>query len=178
MDSSAGVTVCAFVEKPFTHTDNVEYDRSSNWHVLLLERGFAASEATFGWDCCGSSTWWTSYCKPLMPEVTYEITELKQTYVFPTTDSTSREDEGGGFVHGLCVLGAESATASSSDLGFTYTPLTVPSGFATATQLWTNRGYRSVGVDGGGAALCEGGLYLQPSGVFVSFIYYHILCTF
>jgi len=106
----------------------------------------------------------------------YEITNGKQTYVFPTTEIKPRDNSRFGLVHGLCVLGATSATASSNDDGFTYTT-TVPV-FADGIKLWGDRDYSSVGVNGGGDALCEGGLYLQPSGHLVSFIYYHILCKF
>jgi len=101
-------------------------------------------------------------------------TKEKQTYVFPTTDSANNTEQ--GFVHGLCVLGATSTTASSSDLDFTYTPLT--SVFAEGIKLWGDTNFVSVGVEDGGAELCEGGVYLQPSGTFVSFIYYHIWCKF
>jgi len=101
---------------------------------------------------------------------------ITNSYVFPTTVTSSVGPyKTGGFVHGLCVLGATSATASSSDEEFTYTPLT--SVFATNTKLWNDRGYLSVDVEGGGAALCEGGLYLQPSGVFVSFQVLYIITS-
>jgi len=56
------------VEKPWTHPDssNREYDRSSNWHNLLPERGFTKSGKTFGWNG-GEEENFTSYCKLLPP---------------------------------------------------------------------------------------------------------------
>jgi len=105
-----------------------------------------------------------------------KVAEEKQTYAFPTTISTTNPGDGDrnwGFLHGLCVLGAQSAKATSSNTGFTYESV---SGFSSGTKLWENRELFPFGdIEAGGAELCAGGLYLQPSGVYVSSIYYVIV---
>ena len=81
------------------------------------------------------------------PEGAYE-----QTYSFPSTDTNQ-------FVHGICVLGASSASAVSDtflDLEYTLVP-----NFQDGVTLWSNRDYTAQGITG--PEMCEGGLYLQPS---------------
>jgi len=91
-------------------------------------------------------------------------TGSSMTYTFPTTDYPAHESTGtynGGMIHGLCVLGATeaSATISPDDSGFTYT--SIPD-LKDGVQAFGN-GFELVGIDGHGAQVCEGGIYLQPS---------------
>ncbi len=76
---------------------------------------------------------------------------LDVSYQFPPV-ATSQ------FVHGLCVLGASKARATSDDPQLTYT--SIPN-FADDVQLWTNRDYKASGIDS--EDYCKGGTYLQPS---------------
>ena len=73
------------------------------------------------------------------------------SYVFPPV-ATSQ------FVHGLCVLGASEARAISDDPQLFYT--SIPN-FRDDVTLWSDRGYKTLGVDN--EEVCEGGTYLQPS---------------
>jgi len=73
------------------------------------------------------------------------------SYAFPPVTTSQ-------FVHGLCVLGASQARATSNDPQLTYTE--IPN-FADDVELWGNRGYKALGVDNDGD--CVGGTYLQPS---------------
>ena len=73
------------------------------------------------------------------------------SYTFPT-DKTSQ------FVHGICVLGASGAQATSTDNALKYTEVR---DFGTGTKLWDDRLYVARDVDG--SAMCEGGTYLRPN---------------
>ena len=90
------------------------------------------------------------------PENAYE-----QIYEFPPTDTKE-------FIHGICVLGASSASAFSDtefDLEYTVVP-----DFKDGVKLWSDRDYVVQGIQGD--EMCEGGTYLKPSrhkvSVFVS----------
>ena len=81
----------------------------------------------------------------------------EHTYSFPPTNTTE-------FAHGLCVLGALSATAfSTNNLNLTYTAV---SDFKNGVTLWDNRSYAVKGVEGD--EMCKGGIYLKPSKARVS----------
>merc|ERR1712226_71407 len=74
------------------------------------------------------------------------------TYEFPPTDTLQ-------FTHGMCVLGASYAQATSSnnpDLDYTLVP-----DFGDGVELWGNRDYTVSGIQG--TEMCEGGLYLKPN---------------
>jgi len=76
----------------------------------------------------------------------------EHTYSFPPTNTTE-------FIHGLCVLGALSATAFSTmpyDLNYT-----AVSDFKNGVTLWDDRLYTAKGVEGD--EMCKGGIYLKPS---------------
>ena len=61
------------------------------------------------------------------------------------------------FVHGICVVGASSVNAYSSDQRLYYTQY---DGFADGQVAWKDRDYTLEGIDG---SVCAGGIYLQPS---------------
>ncbi len=73
------------------------------------------------------------------------------SYTFPKVTTSQ-------FVHGLCVLGASEAQATSDDPQLTYT--NIPN-FGDDVQLWANRGYKALGINN--EDYCKGGTYLQPS---------------
>jgi len=72
-------------------------------------------------------------------------------FTFPATEPT------GGFVHGLCVIGASSAQANSNVLGLTYTKVTP---FVDDTQGWGDRTYVYTGTT---FSPCFEGIFLRPS---------------
>ena len=103
-----------------------------------------------------------SFCKTL-PEPPTAAPSFAPTrtagdiaYEFPPVGTSQ-------FVHGLCVMGASYAQASSTDPNLSYT---LVSDFKNGVKLWDDRNYLAEGVDG--ASMCEGGLYLKPSRVKVS----------
>jgi len=70
--------------------------------------------------------------------------------------------ETGQFVHGICVVGAESASASpnnnaASQSGLSYTPV---SPFIGSPKVWDDRNYKMTGVLD---SPCYEGIYLRPS---------------
>jgi len=69
---------------------------------------------------------------------------------FPSTDTHE-------FVHGICVVGASSVNAYSSDQRLYYTQY---DGFADGQVAWKDRTYTLEGIDG---SVCAGGIYLQPN---------------
>jgi len=76
----------------------------------------------------------------------------QETYSFPPTDTNQ-------FVHGICVKGASRAGAfSDNNLNLDYK--VVPD-FKDGVVLWGDRTYVASGVKGD--AMCEGGIFLQPS---------------
>jgi hypothetical protein len=78
--------------------------------------------------------------------------EFEVSYTFPPTDTNE-------FVHGLCVMGAKEFTAydNSNSLGYKL----LDQAFGNGVKLWADRSYVTSGVSG--PAMCEGGMYLQPS---------------
>mmetsp|Transcript_6813 Transcript_6813/g.7842 ORF Transcript_6813/g.7842 Transcript_6813/m.7842 type:complete len:171 (-) Transcript_6813:175-687(-) len=96
-----------------------------------------------------------SYCKTISgstPAPTAAPTPTRSlSYTFPKVTTSQ-------FVHGLCVLGASEAQATSDDPQLTYT--NIPN-FGDDVQLWANRGYKALGINN--EDYCKGGTYLQPS---------------
>ena len=149
------VTLCAFVVTDW---------RTGQWDVNLPANGFTVSTG-IQWspEPLGAMR---SYCKTLpksppasAPTKTPTLSPTKVpstgtfdlSYVFPPV-ATSQ------FVHGLCVLGASEARAISDDPQLFYT--SIPN-FRDDVTLWSDRGYKTLGVDN--EEVCEGGTYLQPS---------------
>ena len=151
-----GVTICAFVGP----SKNSGYGVDGGWHESLPAEGFTES-ATFGYilNNGGSSpAGMASYCKKLVPEVEPPV---DYEYKFPTTVATQQ----GRMTHGLCVMGATSATVTSnSDIKYESVP-----DFKDDTYMWGEMNKYSRSINGGGDAKCEGGLYLRPSSFNVSY---------
>ena len=86
-----------------------------------------------------------SYCKnlPEPPSINFS---------FPTTRTNQ-------FVHGLCVMGATFAEATSTNAGLKYTM--VSERFDNGVRLWDDRNYVADGVSG--IEMCQGGIYLKPN---------------
>jgi len=80
------------------------------------------------------------------------ISDSAYPYVltFPEVDTSQ-------FVHGICVVGASSATAISTDTDLVYKE--VPN-FQTGQTAWGNRDYLIEGVE---KTICKGGIFLQPN---------------
>jgi hypothetical protein len=95
-------------------------------------------------------------------------TGSSMSYTFPTTDYPEPGSNNGGMVHGLCVLGAKEAraTISPDTSGFTYKSIPVLEEGVQAFGETTV--FKIVNIEGHGAQVCEGGIYLQPSKTYVS----------
>ena len=172
--------MCAFV--------SVNENRHGNWIPSLKEKEFIESGGNFQYP--GTMK---SYCKTLskcpiidpssipsatpstlpsfMPsDVPSHVPSDVPSDSLPRTCSFDFPDVGTEeFVHGLCVLGASSAKASSNSPVLTYIGGSGPEFiFRNDIILWGDRDYVAQQVYGKGDELCEGGLYLQPSKVKVS----------
>ena len=135
--------------------------RTGKWDEILPNDRFSIS-GEFTWSNGSTSGSMRSYCKTLpepptaAPSFSPTRTPGDVTYEFPPVGTSQ-------FVHGLCVMGASYAEATSTDPNLTYT---LVSDFKNDVKLWDDRNYIAKGVEG--ASLCEGGLYLKPSRVKVS----------
>ena len=159
--------------------------RTGRWDELLPSEGFNVSGEEFTWSHMSTSGQMRSYCKTLPEQSTSAPTASPTgsttksptmaptrpptksptmsptksptgtafdiSYVFPEVDTNE-------FVHGICVLGASDAGATSTDPDLTYT--SIPN-FQDGTKVWNDRNYVTSGIQGD--EMCEGGLYLQPS---------------
>ena len=96
-----------------------------------------------------------TYCKTF-PDDKYDP---DITYTFPSPN-------GERFTHGLCVMGATTAFAYSSDPDLHYSM--IPD-FKDGVRGWSDRTYKYTGVNG--PEMCEGGMYLRPSVVKVCYYY-------
>jgi len=141
---NGSVTACMFLY----------YTQRAGLDEFVLNGSYMESQR-FGFD--SKPDVMTSYCKTLPQEPTAApIPVLLHEYVehFPAT-STSE------FIHAICVLGASTVDATSSDPDLQYTVMR--SSFHDGIKLWDDRSY-TVG-DVVGEELCEGGTYLRPSTV-------------
>ena len=138
------VTLCAFVVTDW---------RDGRWDVELPADGFTLATGM---------TWYPaplgamrSYCKTISGSTPAPTAAPPPTrslsYTFPKVTTSQ-------FVHGLCVLGASKAQATSDDPQLTYT--NIPN-FGDDVKLWANRRYKALGIDN--EDYCKGGTYLQPS---------------
>lgn len=77
------------------------------------------------------------------------------SYTFPPTQTTE-------FIHALCVMGASSASAASTNNpDLTYSMLSGP--FEDHVMLWSNKDWKISDIGGKGLEGCEGGTFLRPS---------------
>lgn len=152
---SGYVLVCAFI---------VADSRTGKWNEELPNDRFAVSDNYFTFEDGNVVGKMYSYCKtlpePPTPSPTSNPTRVvgeSVTYTFPKVNTSQ-------FVHGICVIGADTASASSTDAKLKYTA--VPD-FKNGVQLWNDRSYVSAGIQG--ADKCEGGIFLRPTLHKVSF---------
>ena len=141
-----------------------------NWQGLGVPLQITAEKIDLGTDsiagyatvsiCLG--TCWAPTPAPTMAPT---IEPLDISYAFPPV-ATSQ------FVHGICVLGASEARATSDDPQLFYTSFP---DFRDGVTLWAIRDYQALGVDN--EEVCEGGTYLQPSLHKVNFFLIHLVLT-
>ena len=91
-----------------------------------------------------------------------EIDSGPVSYTFPEVKTHN-----GGFVHGICVMGATQVSASSTDTDLSYS--SVPN-FQNGMKLWSDRNYIAAPINSEssnkgivGDEFCQGGNYLKPS---------------
>ena len=130
--------------------------RTGKWDDVLPNDRFEISDE-FTWSDSNYSGRMRSYCKTLPEPPTAAPTQsptreaLSLFYNFPPVQTNQ-------FVHGICVMGAKYAEATSTDPELTYT--LIPE-FQNGVKMWADRTYMTSEVSG--TELCEGGIYLQPS---------------
>jgi len=141
------IVMCAFI---------VTDGRDGQWDQELPGDRFAMSSSTFTFTDGRITGTMRSYCK-ILPEPPTPAPspgpEGDIYYTFPPTKTSQ-------FVHGLCVMGASFARATSTNnAGLTYTMLSEP--FDDGVKLWDDRDY--VADEVSGSEMCEGGIYLRPN---------------
>jgi hypothetical protein len=83
------------------------------------------------------------------------------SFTFPTTDYLPMKSGTNGMIHGLCVMGATSASASLSPNRAGYSYKSFPN-FRDGMGAFGNYGARVSSLNGKGPTFCEGGIFLQP----------------
>merc|ERR1711862_249944 len=130
--------------------------RTGKWDRILPNYRFTISDE-FTWSNEVYQGKMRSYCKTLPESPTSAPSSMPSlpppdiSYSFPAVDSFL-------FVHGICVLGASYAEATSNYSRLSYT---LVSNFQSGTKLWDDRNYAAEGIQG--SEMCQGGLYLRPS---------------
>ena len=141
------MSMCVFVSSD---------SRNGKWNNVLPDDRFTISDE-FTWSNGSTSGKMRSYCKTMpepptpSPSASPTRSSLGKYYDFPEVNT-------GQFVHGLCVMGASNAIATSTDPNLKYT--LVPN-FQNGVKMWADRSYITSQVSGD--EMCQGGIYLQPS---------------
>merc|ERR1719242_3026466 len=155
-DAEGTVTLCAFI---------VTDSRDGQWDQELPGDRFAVSSSTFKFTDGRITGTMRSYCK-ILPEppttMPSSVPTSAPSQTLPPTDSVSftfPPTTTSQFVHGLCVMGASFAEATSTNAGLSYT--TVSEQFDNGVTLWNDRNYVADGVSG--SEMCQGGIYLKPN---------------
>ena len=181
MQSIPRFTDITFGANPLTSGDEIVMcailissdGRTGKWDQILPNQRFTVSDE-FEMTNGQITAKMRSYCKILpepptaAPSPAPTRSENDISFSFPPTSTNQ-------FVHGLCVMGASYAEATSTNTNLSYSTV---SNFKDGVTLWNDRNYVANGVSGD--EMCEGGIYLKPSNHKVStnsFLFHPSSCT-